>query len=77
MTYNEQTDALNYDLLGVVTRYMNEFDLNEATIIGVLESVKGDIMEAWTDFDADFEIDTKDADDTEELTDEDMDELFG
>jgi hypothetical protein len=60
MTYDEQTDALNYELLGVVTRYMSEFDLNEATIVGVLESVKGDIMEAWTDFDADFEIDTTD-----------------
>jgi len=60
MTYDEQTDALNYELLGVVTRYMSEFDLNEATIVGVLESVKCDIMEAWTDFDADFEIDTTD-----------------
>ena len=65
MTYDEQTDAMTYEILGVVTRYLNEFDLNEATIVGVLENVKTDVMEAWVDFDADFEIDTKD-DDTED-----------
>ena len=65
MTYDEQTDAITYEILGVVTRYLNEFDLNEATIVGVLENVKTDVMEAWVDFDADFEIDT-DSDTTDE-----------
>jgi hypothetical protein len=60
MTYDEQTDAITYEILGVVTRYLNEFDLNEATIVGVLENVKTDVMEAWVDFDADFEIDSND-----------------
>jgi hypothetical protein len=40
MTYNEQTDALNFEMLALITRYLNEFDLNEATIVGVLENVK-------------------------------------
>ena len=69
MTYDEQTDAITYEILGVVTRYLNEFDLNEATIVGVLENVKTDVMEAWVDFDADFEIDTDKDDDTEDDTD--------
>ena len=70
MTYDEQTDAITYEILGVVTRYLNEFDLNEATIVGVLENVKTDVMEAWVDFDADFEIDSKD-DDTDTTDEED------
>ena len=63
MTYNEQTDALMFDMLGLVTRYMNEFDLNEPTIVGVLESVKGDVMDAWVDFVPEFELDDDEDDD--------------
>lgn len=57
MTYNEQTDALMFEMLGLITRYLNEFDLNEATIVGVLENVKRDVVEAWVDFAPDFDLD--------------------
>ena len=69
MTYNEQTDALMFEMLGLVTRYLNEFDLNEATIVGVLENVKRDVMEAWVDFTPDFDIDDDDDDLQEDFGD--------
>ena len=44
MDYHQQTDALTYDLLAVINRYREEFDLNHQTIIGALEFVKLDLM---------------------------------
>ena len=69
MTYNEQTDALMFEMLGLITRYLNEFDLNEATVVGVLENVKLDVMEAWVDFVPDFDIDDDDDDFQEDFGD--------
>ena len=44
MDYHQQTDALTYDLMNIVNRYREEFDLNHQTIIGVFEFVKLDLM---------------------------------
>lgn len=55
MDHNEQTDAFLYDLQNVIHRFRTEFDLNHATIVGVLEMVKIDYL---TDsFDVAFEQD--------------------
>jgi hypothetical protein len=35
--YDEQTDALRFDLDDLVDRYTSEFDLNTITIIGALQ----------------------------------------
>lgn len=35
--YDEQTDALRFDLDDLVARYTSEFDLNTITIIGALQ----------------------------------------
>jgi hypothetical protein len=55
MDIDEQTDSFLFDLQNVVHRYRQEYDLNHATIVGVIEMLKLDYM---TDdsiyFDADF-----------------------
>lgn len=35
--YDEQTDALRFDLDDLINRYVDEFDLNTITIIGALQ----------------------------------------
>lgn len=61
MDHNEQTDAFLYDLQNVIHRFRTEFDLNHATIVGVLEMVKIDYL---TDsFDVAFEQDDQPLDD--------------
>ena len=40
MDINEQTDAFCYEVGNVVRRFRDEFDLNHATIVGVLEMIK-------------------------------------
>ena len=44
MDINEQTDALLFELQGVVNKFRQEFDLNHATIIGCIEMVKIDYL---------------------------------
>ena len=61
MDYHQQTDALTYDLLAVINRYREEFDLNHQTIVGALEFVKLDLMTdmnvVWFDDDEDDDED--------------------
>jgi hypothetical protein len=64
MDYHQQTDALTYDLMNVISRYGEEFDLNHQTIVGVLEYVKLDLMSDCTvllDVEDDEEDDDRDA----------------
>jgi hypothetical protein len=65
MNYNEQTDAFYIELNNMITRFMDEFDINTSTIIGVLEEKKMDLIESGTIM---FELD--DDDDDDELLDE-------
>lgn len=54
-----QTDRVLADLLAKVAYYMNEYDLNEYTLMGILEAVKMDLkesMETFIDPDDDFDI---------------------
>ena len=44
MDINTQTDLLTNDLCNLINRYKGEFDLNDQTILGVLEFVKYDIL---------------------------------
>lgn len=44
MDIDTQTDLLTNDLCNLIIRYKGEFDLNDQTIIGVLEFVKYDIL---------------------------------
>tara|TARA_S200002703_G_scaffold149235_1_gene146599 strand:- start:481 stop:693 length:213 start_codon:yes stop_codon:yes gene_type:complete len=64
MTYNEQTDALQAEISNLLRRYVEEFDLNVPTIIGVLEEAKIDLVQDGTIFmslDDDFlELDDED-----------------
>ena len=40
MDNNSQTDALMFDLDNLIRRYQQEYDLNDQTIVGVLEFAK-------------------------------------
>lgn len=44
MDIDTQTDLLTNDLCNLINRYKGEFDLNDQTILGVLEFVKYDIL---------------------------------
>jgi hypothetical protein len=46
MTQREREDAFADDLAKLVNRYMFEFDLTHAGVIGVLECIK---LEVWDD----------------------------
>jgi len=46
MTQQKQEDAFADDLAKLINRYMSEFDLTHACVIGVLECVKLDV---WDD----------------------------
>jgi len=60
MNYNEQTDALLFDLQATINKFRAEFDLNHATIVGCIEMVKLDYL---TDSgDVDFKADDRDED---------------
>tara|TARA_R110002110_G_scaffold120542_1_gene295792 strand:+ start:199 stop:405 length:207 start_codon:yes stop_codon:yes gene_type:complete len=51
MDYNEQTDALVMELDNLISRFGDEFDINNYTMIGVLEAKK---MELLLDNDVEF-----------------------
>ena len=65
MDYHQQTDALTYDLMNVINRYREEFDLNYQTIVGVLEFVKLDLMTDGVCFVADLDDDDEDEEDND------------
>jgi len=58
MTQGEQAEALAADILKVLDRYRDEFDINVSTVIGVLEMVKLNLFRT--------ELEDIDTDDDEE-----------
>ena len=57
MDIDTQTDLLTNDLCNIINRYKGEFDLNDQTIIGVLEFVKYDLLATSViEFDVDFDL---------------------
>ena len=68
MDIYEQTELFIVDITNLVNRYLEEFDLNQSTVIGALEKVKLEVLliEA-VEFKAE-ENDENDDDDYDELT---------
>jgi len=63
MDIDTQTDLLTNDLCNIINRYKGEFDLNDQTIIGVLEFVKYDLLATSViEFDVDFDLEDDDDD---------------
>jgi len=66
MDIDTQTDMLTNDLCNLINRYKGEFELNDQTIIGVLEFIKYDLLAmSVIEFDADFEVDEEDEEEQE------------
>ena len=66
MDIDTQTDLLTNDLCNLINRYKGEFDLNDQTILGVLEFVKYDIL-ATSVILLELEDEEEDDDDEEEI----------
>lgn len=66
MDIDTQTDLLTNDLCNLINRYKGEFDLNDQTILGVLEFVKYDIL-ATSVILLELEEDEEDDEDEEEI----------
>ena len=64
MDIDTQTDLLTNDLCNLINRYKGEFDLNDQTILGVLEFVKYDILATSVIL---LELEEDDDDDLEEI----------
>ena len=64
MDIDTQTDLLTNDLCNLINRYKGEFDLNDQTILGVLEFVKYDILATSVIL---LELEDEDEDDDEEI----------
>lgn len=70
MDINEQTDAFCFELGNVVKRFRDEFDLNHATIVGVLEMIKMEYLLESNSMDVEFEMDEDFWDDDDDDTSE-------
>ena len=64
MDIDTQTDLLTNDLCNLINRYKGEFDLNDQTILGVLEFVKYDILATSVIL---LELDEEDEEEDEEI----------
>lgn len=69
MDIDTQTDLLTNDLCNLINRYKGEFDLNDQTILGVLEFVKYDILATSV-----ILLELEDEEDDEE--DDDLEEIM-
>ena len=69
MTINDQTDQLLFELQAVLNRFVDEYDLNHATIIGCMEILKIDYLTS-----GDEVAFTADQDLIDEIDDEESDE---
>ncbi len=58
----EQIDQLNDELRKVIHRFKLEYDLPVEAIIGVMDFIKADLVDAGVEFEVDFDLD----DDNEE-----------
>lgn len=61
MTQQEQIDALAADIRQVLHRYQHEFELPYASVVGVIEMVKQDILDEML-----FDFNRADDDDLDE-----------
>jgi len=64
MTNNDQTDSLMFDLDNLIRRYQQEYDLNDQTIVGVLEFAKLTVLT-----DAEIIFSPEDLDEDDDLDD--------
>lgn len=64
MTAEDQIDQLNDELRKVVHRFKLEYDLPIEAIVGVMDFIKADLIDAGVDFEVDFDLD----DDNEEIS---------
>lgn len=62
MDINDQTDAFLFEIQNVVNRFRAEYDLNHATIVGVLEVVKLDYL-TFSETTIEFEAEEDENDD--------------
>jgi hypothetical protein len=72
MDYNEQTEIFYAELNTLISRFAKEFDLNTATIVGVLEETKLDLIDAGNvifEVDDEFWCDDEDPPSDEQLDD--------
>ena len=65
MDNNSQTDALMFDLDNLIRRYQQEYDLNDQTIVGVLEFAKLTVLT-----DAEIIFSPEDLDEDDDLLDD-------
>ena len=61
---DEQIDQLSSELRKVVHRFKLEYDLPIEAILGVLDFLKADLVDAGVEFEVDFDLD----DDNEETS---------
>ena len=64
MNINEQIDALTFDIDSLLARYVQEFDLNALTIVGILEQKKQDLIDEYR---LEIELDDFDIEDDEDV----------
>jgi len=64
VTAEDQIDQLNDELRKVVHRFKLEYDLPIEAIVGVMDFIKADLIDAGVDFEVDFDLD----DDNEEIS---------
>lgn len=76
MDINDQTDAFCNELQNVVMRFRDEFDLNHATIVGVLDIVKMGYIVDPSDDTVEFEVDENFWDDDKDDSDDEYVEPF-
>ena len=62
MDIDEQTELFIVDITNLVNRYLEEFDLNQSTIIGALEKVKLEVLSIEA---VEFKAEENDEDDDE------------
>lgn len=72
MTINDQTDQFLSELQTVVNRFVNEYDLNHATIVGCIEMLK---MEYLVEGGGDYIVFESEQDLFDQIDDEDAEEL--
>jgi len=56
----EQIDQLNDELRKVIHRFKLEYDLPVEAIIGVMDFIKADLVDAGVEFEVDFDLDDDD-----------------
>lgn len=72
MNINDQTNQFLYELQAVVNRFVDEYDLNHATIIGCMEILKIDYLTSGDDDEVAFTADQDLLDEIDDESDEDL-----